>query len=159
MRRYNDMGLAALFQLKKWFARHVAGKVGSQLFWLVVVVGAIVFLGGIFGGILGGSVHPFLDAFLWVTDTGFMGDDMRNQHPSPLSVMITLTGWVFMSGLFLTILVNGYERYVRDLREGRARYRFAGEHAIVLWNAWGYPLRSAALASCIAFARESDPLP
>ena len=137
MRRYSDMGLATLFQLKKWFARHVAGKVGSQLFWLMALVGVIVFLGGVFG-ILGGSKHPFLDAFLWVTDTGFMGDDMREQDPSPLSVMITLTGWVFMSGLFLTILVNGYERYVRDLREGRARYRFAGEHAIVLgWERMG----------------------
>jgi len=124
----------------KTLDRRVAGSTLMQLFYLGLILCVIIIAGGLsacWAGKGKGACVAFWEAFVYATDSGYMG---QNIEPSPkaFGIVITLLGWVFMSGLFLTFLVNGYQQYVEAIQAGKHRYYFGGGHGIILgWNRMG----------------------
>ncbi|HOC71881.1 MAG TPA: RyR domain-containing protein [Candidatus Hydrogenedentes bacterium] len=123
----------------KCFDRRAAGPTHRQLLYLGALLAGIIAVGALVLAVCHPGDRALWHAFLYATDSGYMGQDMESMAgPSLLGVLVTLLGWVFMSGLFLTILVNGYQEHVGRIRDGKRRYVFSGGHGIVLgWNRMG----------------------
>lgn len=101
--------------------------------WLFAVVQKVEFLGT-------EKCDPFWWAFVHTMDPGFLGGEADPEKLAlrPLGIFLTLVGFFVLGGLLISVLVNAYERRVRQAREGLTRYSFKEDHGIILgWDRMG----------------------
>ena len=132
--------------LSKKLDRILASSVFNQVRVLIVIY-MLLLLGGWL--VAKGLGVAFLgkdpcDAFWWAfvhtMDPGFLGNEaMPNQLAlRPLSVFLSLAGFFIFGGLLVSVLVNAYERRMRQARQGLTRYAFKKDHGIILgWDRMG----------------------
>lgn len=132
--------------LSKKLDRMLASSVFSQVRVLVFIY-VLVLLGGwlIARGLevdqLGGvDCDAFWWSFAHTMDPGFLGSEapLGQRKFRALSVFLSLSGFIIFGGLLISVLVNAYERRMRQAREGLARYSFKKDHGIILgWDRMG----------------------
>ncbi|EGB15573.1 Ryanodine receptor Ryr [Pseudodesulfovibrio mercurii] len=130
--------------ISKQLDRILAGSVFSQVRMLIVTYCVILLAGWLVAksmniDVLGtNSCDPFWWAFVHTMDPGFLGNEAGHSEWRLLSVALSLAGFLLLGGLFVSVLVNTYERRMRRARQGLARYTFKKDHGIILgWDRMG----------------------
>ncbi len=130
-------------------AHHLSlGNLRNQLIALLILTSTFVLLGvivscsrGIVTDMSNHPDHSKTQGLWWVlvhiTDSGHLGEHTEFWDQL-IAFTITMGGWILLGGLFLSLLINGFNKHNWRIREGKVRYHFFGKHGVILgWDQSG----------------------
>jgi len=124
-------------QLTYWVERLLLRGMRYRLLLVAIVIAALSIVSGAVVWVLEPSIGNPAEAVWWaflrITDTGYLGDDVGNIRRS-VSAVLTVLGAVIFLGALVAVMVQGLEQGIAHLESGTTRIVARNHIAILGWT-------------------------